>query len=162
MKNFVKLTCVGLFCLLTVTGISAQIKGSENDGWRNRYRSTAEKVNDLVHTKLDVKFDYNRSYMYGKEWLTLKPHFYKTDSLRLDAKGMEIKRVGIYETGKVANLRYTYENNMQLLIKLNKSYGAGEQYTVFIDYVAKPNELKAEGSAAITDAKGLYFINPTG
>jgi len=162
MKNFVKLTCVGLFCLLTVTGLSAQIKGSENDGWRNRYRSTAEKVNDLVHTKLDVKFDYNRSYMYGKEWLTLKPHFYKTDSLRLDAKGMEIKRVGIYETGKVANLRYTYENNMQLLIKLNRFYGAGEQYTVFIDYVAKPNELKAEGSAAITDAKGLYFINPTG
>ncbi|HSU50287.1 MAG TPA: M1 family metallopeptidase, partial [Segetibacter sp.] len=162
MKNFVKLTCVGLFCILTVTGLSAQIKGSENDGWRNRYRSTAEKVNDLVHTKLDVKFDYNRSYMYGKEWLTLKPHFYKTDSLRLDAKGMEIKRVGIYEAGKVANLHYTYENNMQLLIKLNRFYGAGEQYTVFIDYVAKPNELKAEGSAAITDAKGLYFINPSG
>jgi aminopeptidase N len=33
---------------------------------------------------------------------------------------------------------------------------------VFIDYTAKPNEAKTKGSAAITDAKGLYFINPLG
>jgi aminopeptidase N len=33
---------------------------------------------------------------------------------------------------------------------------------LYIDYVSKPNDLKAQGSAAITDAKGLYFINPTG
>jgi aminopeptidase N len=31
-----------------------------------------------------------------------------------------------------------------------------------VDYTAKPEELKAEGSEAITDAKGLYFINPKG
>jgi aminopeptidase N len=37
-----------------------------------------------------------------------------------------------------------------------------ESYTIYIDYTAKPNELKAKGSAAINDAKGLYFINPDG
>ena len=31
----------------------------------------------------------------AKEWLTLKPHFYPTDSLSLDAKGMEIKEVAL-------------------------------------------------------------------
>ncbi len=31
----------------------------------------------------------------GKAWITLKPHFYATDSLALDAKGMEIKKVAI-------------------------------------------------------------------
>ncbi|MEJ7684261.1 MAG: M1 family aminopeptidase [Segetibacter sp.] len=31
-----------------------------------------------------------------------------------------------------------------------------------MNYVSKPNELKVTGSAAITDAKGLYFINPKG
>ena len=31
-----------------------------------------------------------------------------------------------------------------------------------MNYISKPNELKVEGSAAITDAKGLYFINPKG
>ncbi len=35
-----------------------------------------------------------------------------------------------------------------------------EQYTVYLDYTAKPNLLKVQGSAAINDAKGLYFINP--
>ncbi|HEV3326566.1 MAG TPA: M1 family metallopeptidase, partial [Puia sp.] len=37
------------------------------------------------------------------------------------------------------------------------------KYTLYIDYTSKPNELKVhQGSAAITDAKGLYFINPKG
>src|SRR5205085_9659469 len=31
-----------------------------------------------------------------------------------------------------------------------------------IDYTAKPNEVEVKGSAAINDAKGLYFINPKG
>jgi aminopeptidase N len=47
---------------------------------------TAVMINDLVHTKLDVRFDYKKRYMYGKEWVTLKPHFYPTDSLSLMPK----------------------------------------------------------------------------
>ncbi|TGE17521.1 M1 family peptidase, partial [Hymenobacter elongatus] len=54
------------------------------------YRATDTKVNALVHTKLDVRFDYAKRYLYGKAWLTLKPYAYATDSLRLDAKGMDI------------------------------------------------------------------------
>ena len=27
------------------------------------YRETATKINDLVHTKLDAKFDYSKSYI---------------------------------------------------------------------------------------------------
>ena len=33
--------------------------------------------------------------MYGKAWITLHPHFYPTDSLTLDAKGMDIKEVAL-------------------------------------------------------------------
>ncbi len=39
-----------------------------------------------LYTKLDVKFDYDKAWLYGKAWLTLRPHFYPTDSLLLDAK----------------------------------------------------------------------------
>jgi aminopeptidase N len=49
-----------------------------------------------------------------------------------------------------------------LRIKLDRVYKGGEPYTIFIDYTAKPDEFKTEGSEAITDAKGLYFINPRG
>ena len=129
-------------------------------GVANVYRSTAEKINDLVHTKLDAKFDYTKSQMNGKVWITLKPHFYPTDSLLLDAKGMDIHQVAIVK-GKNAPLKYNYDG-LFLDITLDKTYRSNEQYTVYIEYTAKPNEFKTRGSAAITDAKGLYFINPTG
>lgn len=123
------------------------------------YRVTTLKVNDLVHTKLEVSFDYGKRFLYGKEWLTLKPHFYETDSLTLDAKGMDIKEISIIDGNNSTPLKYSY-NNEQLFITLNKTYKNTENYTVFIDYTAKPDELNEKASKAITGAKGLYFINP--
>jgi aminopeptidase N len=125
------------------------------------YRATAEKINDLVHTKLDAKFDYSKSQLNGKVWITLKPHFYATDSLALDAKGMDVKSVSMVKGNKNSPLKFQYDG-MILNVRLDKSYKGGEQYTVYIDYTAKPNEYTGKGSAAITDAKGLYFINPLG
>jgi aminopeptidase N len=126
------------------------------------YRETTAKINDLVHTKLDVRFDYKKRYLYGKEWVTLKPHFYPTDSLRLDAKGMDIKSVAVVKNGKNVPLKYSYDDSTSLAITLDKTYRNNESYTLYIDYTAKPNELKVAGSSAISDAKGLYFINPDG
>lgn len=125
------------------------------------YRGSSLHINDLVHTKLAVRFDYNKSYMYGKAWITLKPHFYPTDSLILDAKGMDIKEVSLFNTNRTGRLKYNYDGSI-LRIHLDKTYRNTENYTIYIDYTSKPNELKAQGSAAITDAKGLYFINPLG
>lgn len=125
------------------------------------YRATPTKINALVHTKLDVSFDYAKRYLYGKAWITLKPYFYDTDSLTLDAKGMDIKEVALVGAKTNTPLKYTYDNE-QLFVRLNKKYAKDEKYTLFISYTAKPDELKAKGSVAITDAKGLYFINPDG
>lgn len=154
-----------IFLIAIVTGpffVKAQFEQEPKDTtWKTIYRSTSTKINDLVHTKLDVKFDYDKSYLYGKAWITLKPHFYKTDSLTLDAKGMDIKEVAMVKGSTKLKLKYDYDG-MQLKVMLDKTYQGGEKYTVYIDYVSKPNELKVKGSAAITDAKGLYFINPKG
>lgn len=130
-------------------------------GVSKEYRATAEKINDLVHTKLDAKFDYSKSQMMGKVWITLQPHFYPTDSLRLDAKAMDIHSLALVKNGRNSPLKYDYDG-MFLKIHLDKTYRSNEKYTIYIDYTAKPNEYKGQGSAAITDAKGLYFINPTG
>ncbi|MFD2919728.1 M1 family aminopeptidase [Terrimonas rubra] len=129
--------------------------------WKKEYRETAPVINQLVHTKLDVKFDYNKSYLLGKAWLTLQPHFYATDSLTLDAKGMDIHQVALVKGSANQKLAYKYDG-LFLRIKLDKSYKGKEKYTVYIEYTAKPDEFKVEGSEAITDAKGLYFINPKG
>jgi aminopeptidase N len=126
------------------------------------YRATPTRVNDLINTKLDVRFDYKKCFMYGKEWVTLKPHFYATDTLRLDAKGMDIHNVSIVQNGKNIPLKYIYQDSLSLAIRLDRVYHNNEKYTIYISYTSKPNLLKVHGSAAINDAKGLYFINPDG
>jgi aminopeptidase N len=123
------------------------------------YRATARQVNDLVHTKLAVRFDYAKRYLHGQEWITLRPHGLATDSLRLDAKGMDIKTIALVQGATFTPLKYAY-NQQQLLIGLGRLVPAGESYTIYLDYTAKPDELKAKGSDAIGEAKGLYFINP--
>ncbi|HEY0030769.1 MAG TPA: M1 family aminopeptidase [Bacteroidia bacterium] len=136
------------------------------------YQESAKRVNDIIHTKLEVSFDWTKQYMYGNATITVKPYFYPVSQLNLDARGMEIKKVGLviphndqpplmkppgYQT-----LEYKYENDV-LTIQLNKEYKNTEEYIINIEYVSKPNELKkGGGSDAITDDKGLYFINPDG
>ena len=145
------------FCFYTpgiVLPIMAQEFSSEIPS--KTYRATPARINDLVHTKLEVRFDYKKSYLYGKEWVTLKPHFYPTDSLRLEAKGMIIKNISVVKNGKHTPLAFKYDS-LEIAIKLDRVYRNSENYTIYIDYTAKPTELKIKN-----DAKGLYFINPDG
>ncbi len=148
-----------IFLLIAFTSQAQSIlKDTININY-NVYRATPDKINDLVHTKLDVKFDYKKCYLYGKAWITLKPHFYPTNSLTLDAKGMDIKNVSISNGNINSPLKFTYDS-LHLNIDLGKTYTSSEKYTIYIAYTSKPNEFKTKGSQAITDAKGLYFINP--
>jgi aminopeptidase N len=104
------------------------------------YQATAEKINDLVHTKLDARFDYSKSQLNGKAWISLRPHFYPTDSLSLDAKGMDIHRVALVKNGKNLPLTYRYDG-MNLRIALDRTYRNNETYTDYIDYTARPSGL---------------------
>ncbi|MGB5320799.1 MAG: M1 family metallopeptidase, partial [Lutimonas sp.] len=127
----------------------------ETNGINPQYRGEREKVSDLVHTKLKVSFDFEKSQMPGEAWITLTPHFYNVNELELDAKAMLIHSI----TSNGKELKYTYDDR-KLQIKLGNTYARGEEYTVYIKYTARPEEVKEAGSAAITDAKGLYFIDP--
>ncbi|SNR34136.1 aminopeptidase N [Lutibacter agarilyticus] len=121
------------------------------------YQPEKEKINNLIHTKLKVDFNFQESQLNGEAWITLTPHFYPTNKVVLDAKSFEIKEVKINKN----KTNYSYENNL-LTIDLDKIYNKNEAYTVYVKYIAKPEEVKQKGSAAINDAKGLYFINPLG
>ena len=127
----------------------------------NTYQGEPERINNLVHTKLKVSFDFEKEQMPGEAWITLSPHFYPTDSLTLDAKGMLIHEINRVDNNKTTKLNYDYQNDL-IKINLGKTYLKDENYTIYIQYTARPNEVKQKGSAAITDAKGLYFVNPRG
>ncbi|PBQ31777.1 hypothetical protein CNR22_08340 [Sphingobacteriaceae bacterium] len=145
---------------------------------REIYRASVTKDNDLIDTKLEVNFDWKLCRMNGKATIRLKPHFYPTNILYLNARGMDIKKVEVMDAAKTriatnvtteANKpdamlepSYVYKND-SLRINLGRVFTSKENYFVIIDYVAKPNELtNPGGSAAISDDKGLYFVNTTG
>ncbi len=137
------------------------IAQTETSGRTGVYRATPAKLTELKHTKLKVNFDYQKEQMNGEAWITASPHFYSSDELVLDAKAMLINEVALDKNGSKTPLKYDYKNDI-LKINLDKKYNRNENYTVYIKYVSRPNEVKQEGSAAITDAKGLYFINAQG
>lgn len=120
------------------------------------YNPSATRSFDLIHTSLDIRFDWTNEHVYGRADLILKPYFYPKQMLELDAKGFDIVSI---TTINGRELEYGYDG-LKLNINLNKSYTRDEELRVIIDYVAKPSEGPVGGSAAITADKGLYFINP--
>ncbi len=154
MRIFI--VAVFAFCSIGSNMASAQSQG--DTAWKRIYRAAEPKLSDLVHTKLDLHFDYDKSWMHGKAWITLHPHFYPSDSVSLDAKGMAIHEVCVVNNGKNIPLHYTYDN-MNLHITLNKTYHAGENYILYINYTSKPDEYKAAHPSLMPGEKGLYFIN---
>lgn len=130
----------------------------ENPYVRPIYNSSRTLFADLIHTKLEVSFDWEKSRLKGKATITAKQHFYPSDSIVLDAKGMDILSVKM--DGK--DLKYNYIDSLQIHINLGRVYTKNEKFTLVIDYVSKPNERETGGSDAITSDKGLYFINPKG
>jgi aminopeptidase N len=145
------------------------------------YRGANTQQNDIIHTKLEVSFDWKNARMNGKASLQIRPYFYATNTLYLNARGMDITSIGVYQipagnTAKplpsASNLNsgqyqklpaeYVYEND-SIKINLGKTIQPFQTYTVVVEYVAKPNELKSQGgSQAIVEDKGLYFVNPSG
>ncbi len=149
-------------CFYLCFAMCLQFTTAQKTDLKTIYRASAERKFNLSHVKMDVKFDYAKKYLYGKVWLNLKPHFYKQNMLKLDAKNMFINSVSLLQGTKNIPLVYDYADSLALYIKLNKTYSANEKFTIYIDYTARPDDIVHKGSAAIRDAKGLYFINADG
>lgn len=121
------------------------------------YFASYTRKSDIIHTKLDINLNWDSCFVYGKANLKVKPYFYATEELELDAKGFTINEIKI--NSKKAE--YIYDG-YKLKINLGRKFAKEETYDVYIDYTAMPNRIKVKGSAAITSDKGFYFINPDG
>ena len=137
-----------LFVMLTFVGFSQNTLN---------YKPERDKIHDLIHTKLKVDFNFKEKQLNGEAWVTAKAHFYATNKITLDAKAMIIHQVSIDNK----KLEYNYDD-YKLIIDLPKEYSRNEDFTLYIKYTARPEKVQQKGSAAITDAKGLYFINADG
>tara|TARA_B110000090_G_scaffold42428_1_gene47408 strand:- start:6211 stop:8652 length:2442 start_codon:yes stop_codon:yes gene_type:complete len=137
-----------LFVAITATGFCQN---------NSNYKGTKEKTHDLMHTKLKVDFNFEEKQLNGEAWITVKPHFYASNTFVLDAKAMLIREVSV--NGKTVDFDY---DGAEIKIKLPKKYTKEETFTVYLKYIARPEKVIEKGSAAITGAKGLYFINADG
>ncbi len=127
------------------------------------YRGSYPKLTDIIHTRLDLSFNWDSSFVIGKATIQAKPYFYSSDQVILDANGFQINEVALVkkEGQEKQTLRYTY-NGKQLFIQLDKTYQQNQEYTIFIDYVAMPYKLDAGKDIASADDRGIYFINKDG
>ena len=118
------------------------------------YNSSQKRETDLLHTKLDLRFDWEKEQVKGKATLTMKPYFYATDQVTLDAKGFEFHKITF--EGKNEPLTYDYDGK-QVTVHLGKKFERTQEFKLYVEYTATPAE--SGGSAAITSDKGLFFIN---
>jgi aminopeptidase N len=125
------------------------------------YKASDTRYFDLLHTVLDLSFDYQKEWVNGVAVLTLKPYFYPQRELVLDAQDFDIHGFSMIEKGNESELNFRYDGQT-VTAYLPQTYTSKDTITVRIKYTAKPNENPELGSAAITDTKGLYFINPRG
>ncbi len=117
------------------------------------------RTNDLVHTKLELRFDWEQEMVIGKATLRLKPILRPSTEVTLDAKNFDFKAITTVD-GKALDYSYAGDKQ-QVTIQLDKAYTRGKEFTVVLDYTAVPHDAGGAG-AAITSDKGLFFINPRG
>src|ERR1700748_2671872 len=83
------------------------------------YQASNPKSNDILHEKLEVKFDWQNQWLFGKATIDIKPYFYPVKKLYLNARGMDIYKVQLVGPKGNTDLKYVYEND-SLKIDLDK------------------------------------------
>lgn len=125
----------------------------------DNHRVAATKMIDIIDMKLDVSFNWTKHECIGKQLLQIKPYFFETDSIILDAKNMTFNKVEIKDEIGNEILHLINYDKKTLRIHLEKKIKPSETTLLTIHYTAKPDEKETGGSKAIRDDKGLYFIN---
>ncbi|SFA87020.1 M1 family metallopeptidase [Algoriphagus aquimarinus] len=123
------------------------------------YQPSEKKDFDILHTELDLAFDYLNQSVIGTAILTIKPFFYAQNELTLDAQDFELGEIFFSQKGDLESLRYQYDDQ-KIRIQLPRQLTRKDTFQITFDYTAFPERNAGEGSAAITDTKGLYFIDP--
>jgi aminopeptidase N len=131
------------------------------------YRAATPRVWEIVHTGVTLGFDFAAREAHGVALLSIMPYNAATDSLILDAKGMTVKSVSAQVSGEGTPIALPYQySNDQLRVNVSTlSFGdikTKQLQTIRIEYSAQPYATPVGGSAAITEDRGLYFINTDG
>ena len=82
-----------------------------------KYNPSHKRINDLIHTKLELSFDWENETVLGKATLELEPFFYATDQVTLDAKNFVFHQVSYAESDDTLAYSYDGQKNRYRLRK---------------------------------------------
>lgn len=125
---------------------------------KSEYRASRTRKIDILHTKLNLSFNWDSAFAMGEANITLKPYFYSLNTIELDAKQFQIHEIAEIKGDVKKELKYIYDME-DIVITLDREITSDEKIEIYIKYTAMPNKVKVKGSAAISSDKGLYFIN---
>lgn len=120
---------------------------------RKVYRAATPQDWVFRNTTVKLSFNYSAKTASAQAILEMRPYRLMPDSLHLDARSMQIHAVRI--NGSKLDHRY---DHTQLHVPLS-GFQKDTLLRVEVDYTAMPYAASSGGSAAITDDRGLYFIN---
>jgi len=123
------------------------------------YKGAAKRDFDILDTELDLSFDYQRQAVLGKAKLTIKPYFSAKKQLKLDAKDFEIEKIYLVYPADSSSIPFEYDEK-KITINFPEALTREDTLKIVVHYTAFPERNVVAGSDAITDTKGLYFIDP--
>ncbi len=138
----------------------ADIFGGRLEEDQHPYRESAQRDWDLLHTRLDLSFDWAEQAVNGKASLQLTPIFYTQSQIELDARGFSFHSIRLQGDHTARELPYSYDST-RVSITLPRSFKRNDTLLLEISYTAFPatlDELGLEEGAG----QGLYFINHDG
>lgn len=119
------------------------------------YHESASKSIDLIHTQLNLSFDWEQQMVIGQTSLLLKPFFYPLDSFEIDAINFTFDSLALIRDRNPIAFHYSY-NGSQLKFHSEKTFTPKDTLEVIIHYRVKPES--DENHQSNGDDKGLYFI----
>ncbi len=122
------------------------------------YRETPPRLWDILHTDIALRFNMAEKTADGKAILRLHPHIYPADSLVLDAKSMRITAPVVCKTPEGVHTKYAPADD-KIVLYFTRSLNPEDTITISVQYTATPYAAQHSGSSAISDSRGLYFIN---
>lgn len=141
----------------------------DNDITTLPYQTAEDRAWKLIHTDLDLSFNWDNRTANGTAILTLEPYFYPQNKLKLNAKAMDIHSITFYgQNGNNAGpapevVNYSYTDSENIVIQFKEYYLPKNAVKLQITYTANPERkvwnMESNSGVAITADKGLYFIN---
>jgi len=161
-KNQFYSFCFFIFFLLLINSIPChQVIASQQTSNTNTphlppYQRACTKKFDLLHTKLEIKFNWDQKQLQSIATLHLKPHCYPQSELVLDASQLIIHQIVLLipeEAEKAVAYQY---NGTQLVIDLGHNYTQDDTLTIMITYETQPNPVN---NFEFGSKQGLFFID---